>query len=404
MSESITEPARPNPPLALEDAQHRLMALAPALAVERRLTADCAGFYLAEPFSAVRTQPAADVSAMDGYAMRAADLPGPWRVIGESAAGRPFGGVVGPGESARISTGALVPPGADMVLIQEDAAREGDALRLTGTPPAPPGRHIRPKGMDFAAGTPLMTPGTRIGPAQIALAITAGLSHLAVRRQVKLAVIDSGDELAVPGSPFAAHQLPASNSAMLAAMAAQFPVDVTRIGPVPDKLDLLSAAFEAASTADIIVTSGGASVGDHDLVRPALAAIGADLSFWRIAIKPGKPLLVARRGAQVILGLPGNPAAAFVTGHLFLLPLIRAALGAAEPLPRPFPAPLHHDMPAGGGRMEFLRARWDGAGVTLDGLQDSGALSSLARANALVVRPAHAPETPAGQSVPVYLL
>jgi molybdopterin molybdotransferase len=297
-----------------------------------------------------------------------------------------------------------VPAGADMVLIQEDAAREADALRLTGTPPAPPSRHIRPKGMDFAEGTPLMPAGTRIGPAQIALALTAGLSHLAVRRPVKLAVLDSGDELAAPGKPLAAHQLPASNSAMLAVMAAQFPVDVTRIGPVPDKLELLIEAFEAAREADIIVTSGGASVGDHDLVRPTLAAIGADLSFWRIAIKPGKPLLVARRGHQVILGLPGNPAAAFVTGYLFLLPLIRAALGAGEPLPRPFSAPLHHAMPAGGGRMEFLRALWDGTGVTLDGLQDSGALSSLARANALVVRPAHAAETATGTFVPVYLL
>ena len=404
MTPNAPEPSRPKPPLALEEAQRRLIALSPELPIEHRATAECAGYYLAEPISAQRTQPAADVSAMDGYAMRAADLPGPWRVIGESAAGRPFGGMVGAGEAARISTGALVPAGADMVLIQEDAARDGDALRLTGTPPAPPGRHIRPKGMDFAEGTPLMLAGTRIGAAQIALALTAGLSQLAVRRPVKLVVLDSGDELAVPGKPLAAHQLPASNSAMLAVMAAQFPVEITRIGPVPDKLALLIEAFEAAREADIIVTSGGASVGDHDLVRPALAAIGADLSFWRIAIKPGKPLLVAQRGRQVILGLPGNPAAAFVTGFLFLLPLIRAALGAADALPRSFPAPLHHAMPAGGGRMEFLRALWDGSGVTLDGLQDSGALSSLARANALVVRPAHAAETPAGQFVPVYLL
>jgi molybdopterin molybdotransferase len=291
-----------------------------------------------------------------------------------------------------------------MVLVQEDAAREGEALRLTGTPPSPPGRHIRRAGMDFTAGTPLLATGTQIGAAQIALALTAGLSHLAVRRPVKLTVIDSGDELARPGQPLALHQIPASNSAMLAAMAAQYPVEITRIGPVPDRLDALSAAFDAACDADVIVTSGGASVGDHDLVRPALVAIGADLAFWRVAIKPGKPLLVARRGGQVILGLPGNPAAAFVTGYLFLLPVLRAALGALDPLPRAITAMLREVMPAGGSRMEFLRAQWDGGGVTLDTLQDSGALSSLARANALVVRPAGAPETPAGQSVPVYLL
>jgi molybdopterin molybdotransferase len=397
-------PARPNPPLALEEAQRRLMALAPVLPIEHRATADCLGFHLAEPLAALRTQPAADVSAMDGYALRAADLPGPWRVIGESAAGRPFGGTVGPGEAARISTGALVPAGADMVLIQEDASREGDALILTGTPPDPPSRHIRPAGMDFRTGDVLMAPGTKIGAAQIALALTAGHAHLPVRRQIHLAVIDGGDELAAPGAELADHQLPASNSAMLAALATQPAVRITRIGPVPDRLDALKAAFDAARDADVIVTSGGASVGDHDLVRPALAELGAELAFWRVAIKPGKPLLVARRGAQVILGLPGNPAAAFVTGFLFLLPVIRAALGAADAMPRPIPAALREAMPAGGSRMEFLRAVWDAGEVSLDGLQDSGALSSLARANALVLRPANEPETPAGQFVPVYLL
>ena len=380
------------------------MAIAPVLPIEHRATADCLGFPLAEPLTALRTQPAADVSAMDGYALRAADLPGPWRVIGESAAGRPFAGVVGPGEAARISTGALVPAGADMVLIQEDAAREGDRLTLTGTPPEPPHRHIRPAGMDFRRGDMLMAPGTRIGPAQIALALTAGHAHLPVRRQLHLAVIDGGDELAAPGANLADHQRPASNSAMLAALAAQPAVRITRTGPVPDRLEALQAAFDAARDADVIVTSGGASVGDHDLVRPALAELGAERAFWRVAIKPGKPLLVARRGAQVILGLPGNPAAAFVTGFLFLLPLIRAALGAADAMPRPIPAALSESMPAGGSRMEFLRAVWDAGTVSLDGLQDSGALSSLARANALVVRPAHAPEAPAGQFVPVYLL
>lgn len=404
MSDPVQTPQRPNPPLALEEAQRRLMAIAPTLPIEQRAAADCLGFHLAQPLGALRTQPAADVSAMDGYALRAADLPGPWRVIGESAAGRPFSGTVNAGEAARISTGALVPAGADMVLIQEDAAREGDKLLLTGTPPDPPARHIRRAGLDFRSGDALMAAGTRLGAAQIALAITAGHAHLAVRRPLELAVIDGGDELAAPGADMAAHQLPASNSAMLAALASQPAVRVNRIGPVPDRLDALMAAFEAARGADVIVTSGGASVGDHDLVRPALAELGADLAFWRVAIKPGKPLLVARRGSQVILGLPGNPAAAFVTGFLFLLPLIRAALGAADPLPRPVPAQLREAMPAGGSRMEFLRAVWDAGEVSLDGLQDSGALSSLARANALVVRPAHAPQTPAGQSVPVYLL
>lgn len=402
------EPVR-LPPLTLAAAQRRLIDLAPPLPVEHRACADCAGFYLAHPVTARRTQPAAAQSAMDGYAVRAADLPGPWAVIGESAAGHPFGGALAAGQAARISTGALLPAGADMVLLQEDCAREGDRLTLTGTPPVPAARHVRPLGMDFRADAPLLAPGSRIGPAQMALALAAGHAFLRVRRPVRVAVIDCGDELAAPGTAPAPGQIPASNGAMLAAMAAGVPCTVTRIGPVADRLDALVTALESATAADIVVTSGGASVGDHDLVRPALAAAGATLDFWRVAIKPGKPLLVGRRARagqpqQLILGLPGNPASAFVTAHLFMLPLLRAALGAAEPLPRTIPARLAEAMPAGGGRTEFLRARWDGVSVQLDPLQDSGALSPLARANALVVRPAGAAAQPAGADVPVYLL
>ncbi|WP_408587837.1 molybdopterin molybdotransferase MoeA [Novosphingobium sp.] len=405
----MTDTPTKTPPLPLRTAQERLLFLAPQLPVEHRAVAECGGFYLAHPVTARRTQPDAPLSAMDGYALRAADLPGPWTVIGESAAGHPFTGTIGSKQAVRISTGACLPDGADMVLLQEDTAREGDAVTLTGTPPSPVGRHIRPEGMDFLADTPLLGVGTRIGPAQIALAIAGGHQYLRVRRPVRLAVIDSGDELAGPGKPLQPHQIPASNGPMLAALAAFCPVDVTRIGPVPDRLDALVAALDQAKKADIIVTSGGASVGDHDLIRPALEAAGAEIDFWRVGIKPGKPLLVGRRQrsgavAQVILGLPGNPASAFVTGFLFMLPLLRAASGAAEPLPRPIRAPLTGAMAAGGGRMEFLRAYWDGRAVALDPLQDSGALTPLARANALVVREAGAAAVPAGTDVPVYLL
>jgi molybdopterin molybdotransferase len=392
------------PPLPLNEAQRRLIALAPALPVEHRAAHECLGFYLAAPIAARRTNPHAPLSAMDGYALRAADLPGPWRVIGESAAGHPFAGTLAAGEAIRISTGAVVPPSADMVLLQEDTAREGDALALTGAPPSPTERHIRPAGMDFVADAPLLAPGSRLGAAQIALAIAGGHTHLPVRRAVRVAIIDSGDELAAIGKAPGPAQIPASNGAMLAVMAAQLPVEVSRLGPVRDLLEALVAAFDAAHDADVIVTSGGASVGDHDLIRPALEAAGATIGFWRVGIKPGKPLLVARRGHQVILGLPGNPASAYVTAYLFMLPLLRAALGAAEPMPRAFRAPLGADMPAGGSRMEFLRGHWDGEQVTLGGLQDSGMLTPLAHANVLVERAAGAPLAPAGTSVPVYLL
>ncbi len=390
-------------PLALAEAQGRLLALAPHVPVELRASADAAGYFLAAPISARRTQPAAALSAMDGFAMRAADLPGPWRVIGESAAGHPFTGTVSAGDAVAISTGAVLPPGADMVLLREDSRADATTLTLTGTPPDPLARHIRPRGMDFADHDLLLPAGARIDAAAIGLALAAGHDHVPVRRAVRLAVIDSGDELAAPGTAIAAHQIPASNGPMLAALAAGLPAHVRRIGPVADRIDALIAAFDTAADADVIVTSGGASVGDHDLIRPALAAMGVTLDFWRVAIKPGKPLLVARRGAQVILGLPGNPASAWVTGFLFLLPLLRAALGAAAPLPRAISVPLATPMAKGGGRMEFLRAHWDGAHVALDRLQDSGALSPLARSNALVVRPAGAPPAPAGTAVPVYL-
>jgi len=390
-------------PLPLAQAQARLLALAPAIPIEWREITQTLGYYCAEPLLAKRDQPAAPLSAMDGFGMRAADLPGPWRIIGESAAGHPFAGTVGTGEAVRISTGAVLPSGADMILLKEDSATNGATLVLDGTAPDPTERHIRPRAMDFGKGDAILPAGWRIDAATIGLALAAGHDRLPVRRAIRLTVIDSGDELAALGAQPALHQIPASNGPMLAALAARLPVETTRIGPVPDRMDALIAAFEAAHDADVIVTSGGASVGDHDLIRPALAAMGIELDFWRIGIKPGKPLLIARRGGQIILGLPGNPAAAYVTGFLFLLPLLRAALGAGRVLPATIMVPLASPLGKGGGRMEFLRAHWDGAGITLDPLQDSGALSPLARSNALVVRPAGAAAMPTGTPVPVYL-
>ncbi|MDP3674213.1 MAG: molybdopterin molybdotransferase MoeA [Novosphingobium sp.] len=394
------------PPLSLEEAQQRLLALAPALPVEHRAVGDCAGFYLAEPLAALRTQPAAALSAMDGYAVSAGD-PGPWRVVGESAAGHPLDRGLRHGEAARISTGAIVPDGGDCVLLQEDCAREGVMVSHLEAMPAA-GRHIRRAGLDFSTSDPILPAGTRIGAAQLALAIAAGHDHLAVRRAVRLTLIDCGDELVPPGSPCHAHQLPASNAPMLAAMAAGLPIEIRRLGPIPDRLGALADALDAAREADIVVTSGGASVGKHDLIRPALDHAGASIDFWRVAIKPGKPLLVARRpkdiGDQVILGLPGNPASAFVTGFLFMLPLLREALGAAQPLPRPFAIRLAEPLPPGGRRMEFLRARWADGKVRPEPEQDSGALRPLAHANALICRAIGAPAAQVGEEVPTYWL
>jgi molybdopterin molybdotransferase len=362
------------------------------------------GRYLAEPVTARRTHPAADLSAMDGFAVAAGDMAGPWQVIGESAAGHPFRGEVSRGKAVRISTGAMMPAGAGAVILQEDLNRESDTVTLTGEPPRPPEKHIRHCGLDFTLGASVLAAGTRVGPAQAALAISAGHSHLAVRRVPRVAVLDSGDELAVDFDSCEQHQIPASNGVMLAAMVRALPCEVDRLGPVPDDMNAMAAALERASEADVIVTSGGASVGDHDLVRPALAAWGARLDFWRVAIKPGKPILVATRGPQLVIGLPGNPVSSHVTAYLFLLPLLRRLLGAADPLPRRFRAPLASPLKASGSRREFLRANWDGESITALAIQDSGALAPLAASNVLIDRPAGTPAAATGDTVFAYLL
>jgi molybdopterin molybdotransferase len=290
------------------------------------------------------------------------------------------------------------------VLLQEDTAREGEQLRLTGTPPSPQAKHIRRKGLDFDHDQFLLPAGAKIGPAQIALALAAGHSHLPVRRSPRVCVIDSGDELAPSGSPCAPHQIPASNGAMLAAMIAAVASRPTRIGPVADDLAALLAAFDDAQDADVIVTSGGASVGDHDLIRPALEQWGAKLDFWRVAIRPGKPLLVARREQQIIIGLPGNPVSSLVTGYFFLLPLLRAMLGASDPLPTAITASLAEGLPQGADRREFIRGMWDGQSVAPRLMRDSSALAAMASSNCLIERPARAQAAQKGDAARIYLL
>lgn len=394
------------PLLSLKEAQDRLLALVRPLPLQHLDAENALGHYLAEPVLARRTQPAASLSAMDGYAVHSNDMTGPWQVIGESAAGHPFNGHFAIGEAVRISTGAILPQCAGAVILQEDVARSQSVITLTGEAPFPPDKHIRPKGMDFNDGDPVLTAGTLIGPGQLALALNAGHRHLAVRKAPRVLVMDSGDELAANPEDCAQHQIPASNGAMLAGMARSLPCVVRRIGPVPDSLDDLAEAFLQADEADVIVTSGGASVGDHDFIKPALEAWGATLSFWRVAIRPGKPILVATRmhegRHQIILGLPGNPVSSFVTAYLFMLPLLRSMAGGAKPLPVSFPARLQKALPANGSRQTFVRAVWDAGEVTPYPNQDSSALSSLATSNVLIDRAANAQFAEVGDTVNVY--
>jgi molybdopterin molybdotransferase len=386
--------------ISVTEAQTRLFALAPPVDAETVPLRDAAGRWAARDILAVRTQPASDLSAMDGYAVRFADLPGPFTLVGESAAGRPFAGTVGAMETARIFTGAAMPAGADTVMVQEEARQDGDLILLTGEGPGAKGKSVRRKGLDFSTGDLLIPQGARLTPARIAVAATGGHGALPVTRRLRVAIVATGDELVAPGTAPTEDALPESNGAMLAALLADLPVDVIDLGILPDRLATITAAF-AAVEADILVTTGGASVGDHDLVRPALEAAGGSIDFWRIALRPGKPMMAGRLGGAVVLGLPGNPVSAFVTAFLFLRPLIATMEGALDPLPRTATALLGEDLPANDHRQDYLRATTRNGHVFAASTQDSSMLLTLARADCLIVRAPHAPALGAGEVVEI---
>ena len=391
------------PLIAVAEARRRLLAMATPVATETLAIGAASGRWTAAPVTARRTQPARDLSAMDGYAVRFGDLPGPFRVVGESAAGRPSGVTVGPGEAVRIFTGAAVPDGADSIVIQEEVARESDLARLTGEGPSAIGRHIRRRGLDFSAGDVVVPAGERLTPARIAVAATAGVDAISVRRRIRVATAATGDELVRPGMPVGDGQLPESNGIMIAAQLADLPVDIVDLGILPDRLDVLADAFHTVD-ADVLVTTGGASVGDHDLVRPALKAAGADIDFWRIALRPGKPMMAGRLGRMIALGLPGNPVSAFVTTHIFLRPLIGKLSGAHDPCPLRLRVPLAEALPANDHREDYLRARLiDGCAVPFT-FQDSSMLLTLASSACLIVREPHAPAAAKGEMVSIISL
>lgn len=386
--------------IPVSEAQQRLLALAPQRAAEWAPIGECVGRWLAAPVHALRDQPWTDLSAMDGYAVRAAEWPGPWTCVGESRAGAATPDALFPGQCSRIFTGAPMPPGANAVLIQENALREGNRITASADP-VPAGRHVRPRGQDFTRDAELLDIGARIGPAQVALAVLAGHGALPVRPRLRVALLSTGDELTPPGAPVPPGALPASNAAMLAAMLAPLPCEVIDTGLVPDDLNATVEALRRAAGADIIVSTGGASVGDHDLVRPAFEAVGGTLDFWKIRMRPGKPLIAGTWGESVFLGLPGNPVSAFVTAHLFLMPLVRHLSGDPAPLPRPIFLPTTLALGAGGEREEYLRAVRSDDGVTPLASQDSASSAALASADCLIVRPPDAPATLKGGLVPI---
>jgi len=383
--------------LPVEEAQARLLALRAPLAPENISVSESLGRFLSQDVIASRDQPAAALSAMDGYAIRFADMPGPWTIVGEVAAGALPQRAVGAGDAIRIFTGAILPDGADTVILQEDVAADGTKLSLTGDGPGARGRHIRDRAGDFAQGTRLLATGTRLTAGAIAAAIMAGADQIAVGSRPRIAILTTGDELVPPGRALAPGQIPNSNAPMLAAMLAAEPAEVSLPLHIRDDRMAIAKAIKAlARHHDVIVTVGGASVGDHDHVRGALGDAGGRIDFWKVAMRPGKPLIAGTVGDALLLGLPGNPGSAFVTATLFLRPLVRHLAGARHPLPVIRQAPLAAPLAAGGSRRDYLRARLEAGMLGALDSQDSGQTVSLIEADALLIREIGAPARDAG--------
>jgi len=392
--------------LSVSDALSRVLAGAARLGEESAPLAQARGRTLAADLVARRTQPPVAVSAMDGYALRVADLTAPLRVVGESAAGSAYEAALKPGEAIRIFTGAPVPQGADAILLQEDA-RVADGV-LTAS--APPGPHIRGAGLDFLEGEVALFAGDRLGPAELALAAAMNHAAVPVARCPRVAIIASGDELVPPGAEPGPSQIIACNNLAVAAIAEDAGADVIDLGIFRDDLAELERGIGLAreARADVLVTLGGASVGDRDLLRPALARQGMSLDFWKIAMRPGKPLIHGALGEARILGLPGNPVASYVCALVFLAPLLRALQGDPDAgADRSEAAITGSDLPANKGRRDYMRARLaiDERGrlvATPQPLQDSSLLTELAESQALLIREPGAP--PASKGDPCRIL
>ncbi len=373
------------------------------------------GRVLAQDVVARLTNPPGDVSAMDGYALRAADATqgAVLRVTGAAPAGHPWTGVVDVGQAVRLFTGSLVPRGADTVLLQEDAtllqegaAREGGLVRVDEAPRS--GRHIRPMGQDFAAGDVVLGRGRRLGARDVGLAAAANHPWLAVHRKPRVAILATGDEIVMPGEPVGPGAIVSSNSHAIAALVRACGAEPVLLPIARDDRASLEAAADAVAGHDILVTIGGASVGDHDLVHAALTARGMRTGFWRVAMRPGKPLMAGLMGDVKVLGLPGNPVSSLVCSVLFLAPALRVLLGGGGWGPPTVRARLGVAMRANDHRADHLRASLqdgpDGLVVTPDTVQDSGMLAALARADALLLRAPHAPALEAGATVEVIRL
>ncbi len=389
--------------MPVSDARRAVLDGAVGLAEEQVALDQACGRVLARDLKALRTQPPEAMSAMDGYAVRSADavLGARLKVIGEVAAGRPFARAVAAGEAVRIFTGGVVPPGADAVVIQEDTTRDGETIVVNEASKA--GRHVRRAGLDFAEGDVLLRKGRLLSDRDLALAAAMNHPTLPVHRKPKVALLATGDELVMPGGKPVEGQIVYSSGYALRALALREGAEIIDLGIARDTLDATTRPIRAAiaAGADILATTGGASVGEHDLVKRALEAEGIEIAFLRIAMRPGKPMMHGRRGSLRVLGLPGNPVSSYVCAMLFLVPLIRALSGRIDVEPRPIKAVLGRDLAANDQREDYLRAtleeRADAPPIATPlGVQDSSLQANLAFSQALIIRPAHAPAISSG--------
>jgi molybdopterin molybdotransferase len=388
--------------ISVEEALQRLLSLVEALPAEQISLADGLGRVLAEDLAARRTQPPFAVSAMDGYAVRAADVasvPTKLSVVGAVPAGQAYPHPVKAGEAVRIFTGAPVPEGADCIVIQEDTERHGDLVEVREG--APKGRYIRPAGLDFKEGEIGLKAGRKLSVADVGFAAAMNRPWMLVHRRPRVAILPTGDEVVMPGDPVGPNQIVSSNGIALAALVTSCGGVPVHLAIAPDDNSALQRIAAGAAGADLLLTTGGASVGDHDLVRNALAADGQKLDFWTVAMRPGKPLMVGRYRDTPMIGLPGNPVSTVVCGLLFAKPALDRMSGLAEVFPTPMPARLKVALPENDQRQDYLRATLSrGADGTLEAApfekQDSSMISLLARADCLVMRAPHAPAAKVG--------
>ncbi len=392
--------------ISVEEAQALVREGIAPLGTETVALADASGRVLASTPVARIAHPTQTVSAMDGYAVRAADVsevPASLNVIGESAAGHPFDGDIGEDQAVRIFTGAQVPPGADTIVLQEDTERDGDTVSVHEIEP---GRHIRPKGQDFSEGDVLLNPPLRLEPRHIGLLAAGDHPWVEVYRRPRVAILSTGDEIVMPGEPRGPAQIVSANGPSLSAFVQTYGGVPVHLGVVKDDVDALTAMAEAAKDSDLLLTSGGVSVGDHDLVRKALSDAGLDVGFHRIAMRPGKPLMFGHLGSTPVLGLPGNPVSALVCALLFAGPSIERLQGLPGDPPSTIPAELGADVAANSKRQDYMRAvlsrNNDGSYcATPIFIQDSSMIGALAQSAALIVRPPEAPAAKTGEAVPV---